>query len=184
MVSTGNSGICDTSVHHIYIYIYQVYTFIGVWFYARWPMPQNMIGLCVYVCVCKHSCTYLSSLAEKRFSTCHFHERFRSAYLMVSWGHIFHMWSRIKAWTSNYISSFRWHVITHPCPNFNGALAKPPLKLGHVWVMTLHRFKLCNYLSQPSRVNKSVPNFNGAQVKPSLKLGHEWAVISHNRMCM
>ena len=32
-----------------------------------------------------------------------------------------------------------WGVITHPCPNFNGGLAKPPLKLGHGWVITPHR---------------------------------------------
>ena len=31
-----------------------------------------------------------------------------------------------------------WDVITHPCINFNGSLAKPPLKLGHGWVITTH----------------------------------------------
>ena len=25
-----------------------------------------------------------------------------------------------------------WNVITHPCPNFNDGLTKPPLKLGHI----------------------------------------------------
>ena len=30
---------------------------------------------------------------------------------------------------------FLWDVITHPCPNFNGSLAKLPLKLGHGWAM-------------------------------------------------
>ena len=25
---------------------------------------------------------------------------------------------------------FLWDVITHPCPNSNGGLAKPPLELG------------------------------------------------------
>ena len=48
--------------------------------------------------------------------------------------------SRIKAWISNYIPSFVWDVITHPCPNFNGSLAKLPLKLGHGWVITSHTF--------------------------------------------
>ena len=29
------------------------------------------------------------------------------------------------------IRSFLWQVMTQPCPNFNGGLAKPPWKLGH-----------------------------------------------------
>ena len=28
------------------------------------------------------------------------------------------------------------YIITHPFPNINGCLAKPPLKLGHGWVIT------------------------------------------------
>ena len=32
---------------------------------------------------------------------------------------------------SNYINVRQWHVIAHPCPNFNGGLVKPPLKLRH-----------------------------------------------------
>ena len=31
---------------------------------------------------------------------------------------------------------FPLEVITHPCPNFNGGFAKPPLKLGIGWVST------------------------------------------------
>ena len=29
-----------------------------------------------------------------------------------------------------------WDAITHPCPNFNGGLFKPPLKLAHGLVIT------------------------------------------------
>ena len=29
----------------------------------------------------------------------------------------------------------QWDVDTHPCPNFNGGLIKPPLKLKHGWVI-------------------------------------------------
>ena len=32
-------------------------------------------------------------------------------------------------WKSNFLC----HAITHPCPNFNDGLTKPPLTLGHVW---------------------------------------------------
>ena len=28
---------------------------------------------------------------------------------------------------------------THPCPNFRGCLVKPPLKLGHGWIIASHR---------------------------------------------
>ena len=35
----------------------------------------------------------------------------------------------LKTWTRNYIHCFLYDVITHPCPNFNGGLTKPPLKL-------------------------------------------------------
>ena len=38
---------------------------------------------------------------------------------------------QIKTWMINHIDGFVWDVITHPCPNFNGGLTKPPLKLGH-----------------------------------------------------
>ena len=30
----------------------------------------------------------------------------------------------------------KWDAIPHPCLNFNGGLAKPPLKLGHGWAIT------------------------------------------------
>ena len=43
---------------------------------------------------------------------------------------------RIRRWISNYIHVKQWDVITHPCPNFNGGLIKPLLKLGHGWVIT------------------------------------------------
>ena len=39
-------------------------------------------------------------------------------------------------WTSHYSHIRQWDVITHPCHNFNGGLTKPPLKLGHGWVIT------------------------------------------------
>ena len=32
---------------------------------------------------------------------------------------------------SIYIHATQWNVITHPCPNFNSGLTKPPLKFGH-----------------------------------------------------
>ena len=51
----------------------------------------------------------------------------------------FHVQWKFGAWISDYIHSFQWDVITHPCSNFNGGLAKPPLKLGHGWVITSHR---------------------------------------------
>ena len=35
---------------------------------------------------------------------------------------------------------FGWDIITHPCPNFSGGLAKPPLKLGHGWVIKFRSF--------------------------------------------
>ena len=37
------------------------------------------------------------------------------------------------------VESFLWDVITHPCPYINGGLAKPSLKLCHVWVITSNR---------------------------------------------
>ena len=38
--------------------------------------------------------------------------------------------TEIRAWISDYTNGFMWDVITHPCPNFNGALSKPSLELG------------------------------------------------------
>ena len=43
---------------------------------------------------------------------------------------------------NNYIYSFLCGLLTHPCPYFNGDLAKPPLKFGYGWVITSHRFML------------------------------------------
>ena len=40
-------------------------------------------------------------------------------------------WNEIIAWMSNYMLSFLWYVLTHPCPNCNDGLAKLLLKLGH-----------------------------------------------------
>ena len=45
---------------------------------------------------------------------------------------------QIRPLTNNHIHCFKWDVITHPCPNFNGGLVKPPLKLGYGWVTTFH----------------------------------------------
>ena len=44
-----------------------------------------------------------------------------------------------SSWISNHIHIKLWDVITHPCPNFNGSLFKPPLELGHGWIITSHR---------------------------------------------
>ena len=40
-----------------------------------------------------------------------------------------------RAWNCNYIHIILWGTITHPCPNFNDGLDKPPLQLGHGWVI-------------------------------------------------
>ena len=37
-----------------------------------------------------------------------------------------------------FIAEITYDVFTHPCPNFNSSLAKPPLKLWHGWVITSH----------------------------------------------
>ena len=46
-------------------------------------------------------------------------------------------WMRflIRSWVNNYIDVKEWDVITHPYPNFNGCLVKPPLKSGHEWLV-------------------------------------------------
>ena len=41
---------------------------------------------------------------------------------------------------SKYIDYFIRDVITHPCPNFSGGLIKPPLKLGHGWIIICRAF--------------------------------------------
>ena len=38
-----------------------------------------------------------------------------------------HGLSGTRAWRSNYIHVKQWGIITHPSPNFNGNLVKPPL---------------------------------------------------------
>ena len=35
---------------------------------------------------------------------------------------------KIMLWMSNYIHIKQCDVVTHPCPNFKGALAKPALR--------------------------------------------------------
>ena len=40
---------------------------------------------------------------------------------------------------SNTILVNQWDVITHPCPDFNAGLDKPPLKLGTEWDYVPHR---------------------------------------------
>ena len=45
----------------------------------------------------------------------------------------YHGFIRTRTWISNYIHSFLWDVVTHPCLNFK---VKPLLKLGHGWVIT------------------------------------------------
>ena len=37
--------------------------------------------------------------------------------------------SETRPLITNHVHSFQWNVITHPCPNFNGGLVKPPLML-------------------------------------------------------
>ena len=38
--------------------------------------------------------------------------------------------SEIKTWMNNFYFHFMWNVIAHPCPEFNGSLAKPTF---HLW---------------------------------------------------
>ena len=39
-----------------------------------------------------------------------------------------------------------WHEITHLYLNFDISVKKPPLNLGHGWVITSHCLRECNYL--------------------------------------
>ena len=48
--------------------------------------------------------------------------------------------TKIKSWICNNLTDLMWDIITHPRPNFNGGLVKPPLKLGHGWVITSRSF--------------------------------------------
>ena len=60
-------------------------------------------------------------------------------------------WLHHGHWINNNIHSSQWGVITHQCRNFNGGLAKPPLKLGHVWVITSHCFAwMLSLINTPS----------------------------------
>ena len=43
-------------------------------------------------------------------------------------------------WRHHDIGDFMWDVTTHPCPNFNDGLIKPPMELGHGWIITYYRF--------------------------------------------
>ena len=50
-----------------------------------------------------------------------------------------------KAWMIKYVCAKLRVVNIHPCPKFGGGLNKPPLLLGHGWVITTHG-KLWAYL--------------------------------------
>ena len=65
-----------------------------------------------------------------------------STLLSIIPGGPFYWWRlpKMREWISNYNNVFVWDVITPPCPNFNGSLAKLPLKLWHGWVITSHSF--------------------------------------------
>ena len=52
--------------------------------------------------------------------------------------------TEIKTTVENYIHIKEWDVINHPCPNFSGDLIKPPLKLGHWWLIYQNN-NLCNF---------------------------------------
>ena len=47
------------------------------------------------------------------------------------------------------ISGFTSDLITHPCPDFNGGLAKQLLKSGHRWVITSHSLYIYIYITHP-----------------------------------
>ena len=52
---------------------------------------------------------------------------------------------KVRALISNdYLHSFLWVVIIHPCYNFNGGLIKPPLKLRYGWVNTSYTYMWLN----------------------------------------
>ena len=55
-----------------------------------------------------------------------------------------HKWANKGIQISNYIQNLKWHVSTHPCPNFNGALVKTSLKFGHGWGITSYCFVWMN----------------------------------------
>ena len=55
--------------------------------------------------------------------------------------------TEIRIWIDDFILMKLLDVITHPRPNFNGGLFKPPWKLGHGWIITSHMERLFNYES-------------------------------------
>ena len=55
-----------------------------------------------------------------------------------------------RAGISNYIHLTQFYVISHPCPNFNSGLLKPPLKLGYGEVITYHVQDMITYPSANS----------------------------------
>ena len=55
----------------------------------------------------------------------------------------------IMTWVNNYIHVNHWDVITHPCRNFNGGWIKPPLKLGHGWVIASHTTRVWLLITDP-----------------------------------
>ena len=62
--------------------------------------------------------------------------------------------------------SVRWDVITHPCSNWNGGLAKPP-KVRHEWVSISHCF--VDVVTHPCRkTDRSLSNlfliYKGCQI--------------------
>ena len=65
----------------------------------------------------------------------------------------------VASWISNYIYTFMWDVITHPCPNFNGSLANPPQKLDHGWAIISHNFKW-DVITHPCHVPCTNPSMN------------------------
>ena len=48
------------------------------------------------------------------------------------------------AWLIIYTYVNQWDVITRPCHNSNGGIDKPPLKLGHGWVITSYKKYSCD----------------------------------------
>ena len=42
----------------------------------------------------------------------------------------------LRAWIINHIHMVKRDAIIHPCPNFSGGFAKPPLNIGHGFVIT------------------------------------------------
>ena len=80
------------------------------------------------------------------------------------------IWQDIKAWENKTnMVQIRWgHWLfnvsivlcvfdTHPCPNFKSSLGKPPLDVGHGWIITHHIF----YVEVVTYLNSSPPGQNG-----------------------